>query len=219
MGVVLSLQGGMAVGKTTAAMAVSRLAPRIHVCLEDTGDVVARVKARSLDKRCFRDYVEIQRLWLANEVRRWHEAQRYPLSLMDYGAEEIIFYTLHYPQTIGMDWDVAAALRDSLLEAEACMPRRILLLDAPEETLRRRREADSTRDRGFFEHSLTRLLPLKRPWLMSLGMTDVLDTSGLSPEETTRAVIAWAERWGREDAHPMPDDTDMILCKEDNHHA
>ena len=47
----------------------------------------------------------------------------------------------------------------------------------------------------------------------------MLDTAGLTPEETARAVIAWAERWGREEAQAMSDKTDTILYKEDNHHA
>ena len=197
MGTVLSLQGSMAVGKSTAARYVQAHAPHIHVCLEDTGDVIAQVRSRGLDKTCLEDYVEIQRLWLRNEIRRWQEAQRHPVSLMDYGAEEIEFYTLHYPQTMGKEWPVAAALAEELSVIQRCMPRRILFLDAPDEELRRRKEADALRSRGFFEHSLTTLLPLKRKWFIGRKNVDALDVSRLAPEETGAAVLAWAERWSR----------------------
>lgn len=193
---ILSLQGSMAVGKSTAAKYVQARAPHIHVCLEDTGDVIAQVRSRGLDKRRFEDYVEIQKLWLRNEVRRWQEARRHPVSLMDYGAEEIVFYTLHYPRSIGLDWPVEEVLGDTLAEVERCMPDRILFLDAPEAELRRRKEADATRSRGFFEQSVTTLLPLKRAWFIGRTNVDVLDVSGLSPEETGAAVLRWTEMWG-----------------------
>ena len=190
---ILSLQGSMAAGKTTAAGWIADHAPHIHVCPEDPGDVIAQVKRLGLDKSKFGDYVQIQRLWLHNEIRRWEEAQRYPLSLMDFGAEEIEFYTLHYPRSMGYDWDVACALAPELTQIRRCMPQRILFLDAPEAELRRRKEADPTRSRNFFEHYVTHLLPLKRAWFFPRENVDVLDVSALSPKETGAAVLRWAE--------------------------
>lgn len=101
---ILSLQGCMAVGKTTAARYLQAHDPQLHVCFEDNAAVIAEVKHRGLDKNCYADYLEIQRLFLQNEVRRWQEAQKYPCTVMDFGAEEIVFYTLHYPkkQRIGL---------------------------------------------------------------------------------------------------------------------
>lgn len=101
---ILSLQGCMAVGKTTAARYLQAHDPQLHVCFEDNAAVIAEVKHRELDKNCYADYLEIQRLFLQNEVRRWQEAQKYPCTVMDFGAEEIVFYTLHYPKSKGLDW-------------------------------------------------------------------------------------------------------------------
>lgn len=101
---ILSLQGCMAVGKTTAARYLQAHDPQLHVCFEDNAAVIAEVKHRGLDKNCYADYLEIQRLFLQNEVRRWQEAQKYPCTVMDFGAEEIVFYTLHYPKSKGLDW-------------------------------------------------------------------------------------------------------------------
>lgn len=38
--------------------------------------------------------------------KRNEKAQLWECTMMDFGAEEIEFYTLNYPKTIGADWDV-----------------------------------------------------------------------------------------------------------------
>ena len=85
-------------------------------------------------------------------------------------------------------------LAPELAALRQCMPRRILFLDAPDPVLRRRKEGDAARDRGFFEHSLTALLPLKRAWFAQKGNVDVLDTASLTPDEVGAAVLDWTVR-------------------------
>ena len=151
---ILSLQGCMAVGKTTAVRYLQEHAPYIHISYEDNTSVIAEIRARNLDKYKYEDYLEIQRLWLKKEVARWEKARQYPCTVMDFGAEEIEFYTLNYPKTIGMDWEVEQALKPELDAVRGCMPDRILFLDASEETLRRNKRNDSARSRNFFDHYL-----------------------------------------------------------------
>lgn len=191
---VLALQGSMAVGKTSAARWLAAHDPALHVCLEDNTAVLAEVRRRGLDKTRLPDYLAIQRLWIGQEVRRWQAAQAYPCTVLDFGAEEIEFYTLHYPRSIGQNWDVEGPLAQELAALRQCMSRRILFLDAPDEVLCRRKEGDAARDRGFFEHSLTALLPLKRAWFAQKGNVDVLDTASLTPDEVGAAVLDWTVR-------------------------
>ena len=195
--IVLSLQGGMAVGKTTAARYLARHAPDLHVCLEDNRAVIGQVQRLGLDKTRCDDYIRIQRLWLQHEVDRWQQARPWPCTVMDFGAEEIEFYTLHYPRTIGQDWDVEGPLARELTAVRRCMPRRILFLDAPDPVLRRRKEGDAARDRGFFEHYLQELLPLKRAWFAQKDNVDVLQTAGMTPVQVGAAALEWAVRWSR----------------------
>ena len=195
--IVLSLQGGMAVGKTTAARYLARHAPDLHVCLEDNRAVIGQVQRLGLDKTRCDDYIRIQRLWLQHEVDRWQQAQPWPCTVMDFGAEEIEFYTLHYPRTIGQDWDVEGPLARELTAVRRCMPRRILFLDAPDPVLRCRKEGDAARDRGFFEHYLQELLPLKRAWFAQKDNVDVLQTANMTPEQVGAAALEWAVRWSR----------------------
>lgn len=190
---VLSLQGCMAVGKTTAVNWLRESAPWAHISYEENADVIRRVKASGLDKNRYADYLQIQRLWIANEISRYRSAEGYPCTVMDFGAEEIEFYTLHYPQSIGQVWEIEDALKDELAELRLCLPSRILFLDASEETLRARRANDPVRTRPFFEHHLQRLMPLKREWFARKDNVDWLRVDELSPQEVGERVKSWAE--------------------------
>lgn len=190
---ILSLQGCMAVGKTTAARYLQEHAPYLHICYEDNHAVIEEIRQRKLDKTCYPDYLEIQKLWLHNEVVRYQEAMQYPHSVLDFGAEEIEFYTLHYPQSIGADWEVENALRPELEAVRACLPNRILFLDASEETLRKHKENDATRSRNFFEQYLTTLLPLKRKWFAQKENVDYLLVDTLSAQEVGEKVQQWCD--------------------------
>lgn len=113
---------------------------------------------------------------------------------MDFGAEEIEFYTLNYPKTIGVDWEIEQPLKPELDAVRKCMPDRILFLNASEETLRRNKQNDSTRSRNFFDHYLQNFLPLKKAWFLGRPDVDVLDVDGLTPEELGQKVKEWADR-------------------------
>ena len=189
---VLSLQGCMAVGKTTALRYLETHAPELRVSYEDNAAVIAEVRRCRLDKARFEDYAAIQRMWLQNEIDRYERVKDAPCTVMDFGAEEIEFYTLCYPASIGQSWPVADALADELAAVRRCMPERILFLDAAEETLRRRREGDATRSRTFFEHHLMHLMPLKRAWFGKMSNVDWLNTDGLGAQEVGARVAAWA---------------------------
>lgn len=111
---ILSLQGCMAVGKTTAVRYLQEKAPYVHISYEINTDIIDEVKQRQLDKNKYEDYLEIQKLWLDKEVVRYNKAKEFPCSIMDFGAEEIEFYTLNYPITIGQKWEIENALKKEL---------------------------------------------------------------------------------------------------------
>ena len=191
MSLILSLQGCMAVGKTSVARYLEAHIPGLRVFYEDNTGVLEEVRRRSLDKTVYADYLEIQRLWIARELRRWEAAQVLPAVLMDLGAEEIEFYTLHYPKSIGRDWEIETPLAKELQSLRRCLPRRILFLDAGDEVLRRRKASDESRSREFFEHTLTTLLPLKRQWFLNRENVDALRTDALDREQVGRQAAAW----------------------------
>ena len=191
---ILSLQGCMAVGKTSAADYLKEHAPYLHVYYEDTSEVIKEIASRQLDKNTFEDFVEIKRLWIHHEIKRWEKAKNFPCTIMDFGAEEIEFYTLNYPKAIEKEWPVEEALRDELNSLKQCVPTRILFLDASEAYLRRNKESDKSRSRNFFDFYLQHLLPLKRQWFLGQEHVDVLNVDGLTREEVGQQVKIWCDR-------------------------
>lgn len=187
----LSLQGSMAVGKTTALDYIKLNAPEINVSYESNRHVIAEIKRRQLDKNFLKDYLEIQRLFIANEQCRYENAQKYNCTLMDFGAEEIAFYTLNYPKTIQKNWDVANLLSDELQHLYACFPQRILYLEASNETLLKRKRQDKTKNREFFNYYLQHLLPLKRKFFLKREDVDILRVDNLTKDEVGKEVLAW----------------------------
>ena len=190
---ILSLQGCMAVGKTTAVRYIQEKAPYINISYEDNTDIIEEIRCRNLDKNRYEDYLEIQKLWLRKEVLRYEKAVKYPYSIMDFGAEEIEFYTLNYPKSIGEEWEVENALNKELTEVRSCMPNRILFLDASDDVLRSHKQHDDTRTRNFFEHHLQHLMPLKRKWFLNKENVDWLMIDDLSAEEMGQKVKDWCD--------------------------
>lgn len=190
---ILSLQGCMAVGKTTAVHYIHEHCPYINISYEVNSDIVEEVKKRKLDKNIYEDYLEIQKLWIGKEIVRYEKAKKYPCSIMDFGAEEIEFYTLNYPKSIGADWEIENALKSELKAIRKCLPTRILFLDASDEVLRNHKENDDTRSRNFFEHHLQNMMPLKRKWFIGKENVDVLMVDGLSIDEVGAKVKEWCD--------------------------
>lgn len=190
---VLSLQGCMAVGKTTALNCLWENASYVNVSYEENSEVVQAIRDRKLDKNKYEDYLEIQRLWLDNEVRRYGRVKDCPCTVMDFGAEEIEFHTINYPKAIGKDWDIEKALKDELTSIRKCMPARILFLDASGATLRQRKQGDSTRARNSFEYYLKHLMPLKRAWFSKMDNVDYLFVDNMSKQEVALRVKHWVD--------------------------
>lgn len=190
---ILSLQGCMAAGKTTAARYLQQHAPEIHVSFEDNAAVVQKVKERGLKKDIYEDYLEIQRLYILHEIERWERVSQYSKVVMDFGAEEVEFYTLNYPKAIGREWEIAEPLKQELAMLRECMPDKILFLEADEKILQQRKKQDASRTRGFFDFYIRSLMPLKREWFRSREEVDFLDTAYLTAPETGERVKRWAE--------------------------
>lgn len=194
MSIILSLQGCMAVGKTTAVNYIRNTAPYVNISYETNTGIIDQIKSRHLNKNVFEDYIEIQKLWIENEIVRCERAQNYDCTIMDYGAEEIEFYTLNYPKAIGANWNVEDKLQNELESLKKCMPSRILFLDASESVLRSHKENDKIRSRNFFEYYLKYLLPLKKEWFLQKKNVDILDVDKLNENEVGEEVKIWIDR-------------------------
>ena len=68
----------MAVGKTTVARYLEQHCQQVQVCFEDNAAVLAEIKRRGLNKNCYADYLEIQRLFFAQGATPWAESKKIP---------------------------------------------------------------------------------------------------------------------------------------------
>lgn len=195
---VLALQGCMAVGKTTAARYVTAHDPAVAVFLEDNSPALSNLQGRGLDKHRFADYCEIQRAFIQQEIDRYDRAAACPCALIDLGPQEIEFYTLFYPASIGKDWPVRQALAAELAALRRCRIDRTLFLQASVSVLQQRKEGDTTRDRGFFDHTVQHRLPAKERWFAAQSRVDFLPTDNLTQAETAAAVLTWVQRYQKE---------------------
>ena len=190
---VLSLQGCMAAGKTTALNYLRENAPYVNVSYEENSEVVQAIRNRILEKNKYEDYLEIQGLWLDNEVRRFERVEDLPCTVMDFGVEEIEFHIINFPKAIGKDWDIENALKDELIGVRKCMPARILFLDASDDTLRQRKQSDPNRARSSFEYYLKHLMPLKRTWFSKMSNVDYLLVNNMPRQEVAMRVKQWVD--------------------------
>ena len=190
---VLSLQGCMAAGKTTALKYLRENAPYVNVSYEENSEVVQAIRNRILEKNKYEDHLESQRLWLDNDVRRFERVEDLPCTVMDFGVEEIEFHTINYPKAIGKDWDIENALKDELVGVRKCMPARILFLDASDDTLRQRKQSDPNRARSSFEYYLKHLMPLKRTWFSKMSNVDYLLVDNMPRQDVAMRVKQWVD--------------------------
>ena len=190
---VLSLQGCMAAGKTTALNYLRENAPYVNVSYEENSEVVQAIRNRILEKNKYEDHLESQRLWLDNDVRRFERVEDLPCTVMDFGVEEIEFHTINYPKAIGKDWDIENALKDELIGVRKCMPARILFLDASDDTLRQRKQSDPNRARSSFEYYLKHLMPLKRTWFSKMSNIDYLLVDNMPRQEVAMRIKQWVD--------------------------
>ena len=198
MSLILSLQGCMAVGKTTALKYIQENVPYVKISYEVNTDIIEQINSKNLDKNQYEDYLEIQKLWINNEIKKWKIAQIYDCTIMDFGAAEIEFYSLNYPKTIGKNWEIENKLHNELINLRKCMPDRMLFLDASEKTIRKNKEQDSRLPRNSFEHHLKYLLPLKKEWFIGREDVDVLNVDELSQNEVGVKVRKWIDKCIRE---------------------
>lgn len=190
---VLSLQGCMAAGKTTALNYLRENAPYVNVSYEENSEVVQAIRNRILEKNKYEDHLESQRLWLDNDVRRFERVEDLPCTVMDFGVEEIEFHIINFPKAIGKDWDIENALKDELVGVRKCMPARILFLDASDDTLRQRKQSDPNRARSSFEYYLKHLMPLKRTWFSKMSNVDYLLVDNMPRQEVAMRVKQWVD--------------------------
>lgn len=187
---IISLQGGMAVGKTT-------LAKRLQNRLNNVNFSFEYQKKRPEGLNIFKesDYYKIQSYFINQEIERYKGLPTGNV-IIDLGPEEIEFYTLFFPKSIGAAWNVEDALHEELMELGRCEVNGILYLDANPDILYQRRAGDLERCRGFFENYIKYLHPFKRKWFEFKEKCTIVDVGGMTADEVEEWTVCWlSEKW------------------------
>ena len=199
MSILLSLQGGMAAGKSTAARFAENALPWLVVDYENPIPVWKEVERLGLFENTCENFVARQRMFMEWELKRRDRAvERGGVTLFDLGAEEIEFFSLFYPMSLGFDWDVETLLAPELAALRSRRPDAVLYLDATHETLTSRRAYDSEKKRGFFDHFISKMADNKRSWFASYPNTIFHDVTDQHPDEVGNTVVAWTNKFREE---------------------
>lgn len=189
---VVSIQGGQAVGKTTLAKRLQQRYPSAHFQFENPYPLVQKRKELGLDISTEDGFIANQKLFIKAECQRFRSLPNGRI-VLDRGAEDTEFYTLHYPKSLGADWDIEAALSQELAELRLCRSDRVLYLSARPATLAARRECDTSRARSSFEHHLQHLYPFEESWFLALPHTVCISVDSLNATQVEETVATWLE--------------------------
>ena len=184
---IISIEGGMAIGKTTLIRKLKEMNLGVEVLYENPDPVVAKVKKLKLDKNILADYRVNQRLFIEDVIERIEKSNS-EILLMDYGPEAIECHTLFYPATQGFDWDIETELNVELKLIRQYRSNNIFFLEADEKTLRVRKQSDKSRTRSSFEFYIKHMHPRKKSFFENLDPTEFISAGSLSPDELANLI-------------------------------
>lgn len=184
MGLILSISGCKAVGKTTLIKELKRRIP----------DLLVREGFRKINTGfntlVENEYYENQKLYIKREILEFENFKKVnsPIILLR-GPEDLIFYTLHYPKIYNKSWDVEKNLANELFQLRKYKSNKILYLDADLDIILKRKINDITKKRENMNQWLLNWQPYIEKYIKSLDNTEILSTNNLNSEEVLNYTI------------------------------
>ncbi|WP_088069042.1 AAA family ATPase [Gottfriedia luciferensis] len=186
MGSIISIQGSMAVGKTTLAKRLEKRLNHYQVVYENPYPIVNKRNNLRIDLHTLEGFIQNQRLFIEAEINRFN---RVPDSniIFDRGPEDIEFYTLYFPIANGYSWDIENHLKKELFELRKCRSKMIVYLDAEIETIQMRKQNDLTKRRNSFNENL-KLYQFEKDWFNQFN-TNYFDVNDKTPDEIEELIV------------------------------
>jgi deoxyadenosine/deoxycytidine kinase len=188
---ILTIQGGMAVGKTTVLKSIEKHFPSYIFRYENPFPIVTKRNSLHLDITKLKDFIVNQKLFIQAECKLYDS---FPLDrhiILDRGSEDLEFYTIMFPHSLGKKWPIEEKMISELNMLRTYRSNRILFLQASADTLRKRKKLDTSRKRSSFEHYINNIFPLEKTWFSSLPHTDIVNIDEYSQEEMKSLVFNW----------------------------
>ncbi len=177
---ILSIQGGMAGGKTTLVKRLEKQLNDVHFTYENPYPIVRKRRDMNIDIYTEKGFIANQRMFIEAEIKRFNDLPNGKI-IFDRGPEDVEFYTLHFPKANGFEWDIEEQLKEELQQLRKCRSDIILYLSANEETLQSRKQHDLNRGRSSFNQNM-KLYKFEREWFLQFNTKNV-DVNDKTPEE------------------------------------
>lgn len=190
MGVIITIEGSWAVGKSTLLQRWKALHPSylVHDGL-DKYDVGADLSDEA-------SYCQHERRYLRHflaEERRLRAQPQHVLRIR--GTEAAAFYACYFPRSHDHAWDVERLLHEELSELRAAPSDLLLYLHASVPTIRQRAAQDATKQRAKLSRWLEAWQAPTEAFFRSLPQTVVIDTDDLAPDEVVQEADRTLSRW------------------------
>jgi len=180
---IIALQGPRAVGKSTLTENI-RIENR-NIDIHEGFRYTARLF--NLDDE--NEFYENQRIYIRQKIQQYQHLDAAKDNLIVRGAEDIYFYTCHYPKSRGFSWKVKENLGEELKELGRYRSAFILYLDATEKMLQRRNAGD-TRNRKDLDEWMNGWHMDMRRYFSELDQTRMINTELMNKEEVYQSVIS-----------------------------
>lgn len=186
MGIIFSLAGSKAVGKSTLIEGLRKEIPEL-VIREGF-----RKTNTGFDLNVENEYYENEKWYIKREINEFQKLKEseHPALLLR-GPEDLEFFALHYPKTRKYSWNVEENLSKELKELRACRSDYILYLDASLNTILKRKNCDTTKPRKNMDDWLKNWQPYIEPYIKNIEYTTVLNTENYNAKEVLELVKKW----------------------------
>lgn len=185
MGIIFSLSGCKAVGKTTL----------INGLREKMPELIIREGFRQTDTgfnmKNEEEYYDNERWYIQREIKEYNEYRNQPFPVMLLrGPEDLEFYAFHYPRLNNFPWDIEANLKEELQELRKCRSDYILYLEADMETILKRKINDRKK-RLNMEEWLLNWQPYIEKYIKGNLRTTILNTENMDSEQVLNWTVDW----------------------------
>lgn len=189
MGIILSISGCKAVGKSTLIEGLKKNIPNIIV------REGFRKMNTGYDLMIEKEYYENQKLYLKREIEEleYFKNQKKIVVLLR-GPEDLEFYTFHFPKIYNKNWDIESNLHEELMKLRKYRSDYIIYLDASIKTILKRKMNDETKKRENMDEWLKNWQPYIEKYLKNLNNTIIFSTENLNQDEVLNGVLILLEK-------------------------
>ena len=123
------LEGSRAVGKTTLLNNIQKIDSSIKIFHG------YKCHKKTFSTNIVEGFCANQMIYIQQKLEQYEHVNKTDINLITRGTEDIIFYTLYYPEIMGYDWDVELRLSRWISQLKSKKSDLIIYLDETDEVI------------------------------------------------------------------------------------